>query len=188
MFQVILVLFSLLLSSCSTGSEKVLQKQEPGIFYKSYLQVQELTTNVKVSFDMSKEQVDEILGKSDKKNFLGIYSYEGLEVFYRNNKVVGLLLSLDKQTTKKFLTSRGIGLGSMFEDVKKKYGESVIDKNNNITYIFEEVNGKYVIRKSKSEVIEPSNTYVISMNANNGLDKGITTLHIFDYKFAYETK
>ncbi|WP_028549851.1 hypothetical protein [Paenibacillus sp. UNC451MF] len=189
MLQVILVLISLTLSSCSTSSEKVLQKQEPGIFYQSDLQVHESTTNAKISFGMSKEQVDKVFGESNDKNFLGIYSYDGFEVFYRDNKVVGLLLSSDKQTAKKFLTNRGIEIGSMYEDVKGKYGEGVIYENiNNITYIFEEVNGKYVVRKSKNEVINPSTTFVISMNANNGVDKGITTIHIFDYKFAYESK
>jgi hypothetical protein len=91
-----------------------------------------------ISLGMAKEEVDKLLGVQEKKDFKNMYNYHGLEVFYRNDKVAGLIINASQNETGRFKTNKKIGLGSSNDDVIKAHGDS-IEKNGDryLTYFYE---------------------------------------------------
>lgn len=78
---------------------------------------------------MSKQEVDKILGIQNKKQNDMTYDYDGLRVFYRNNKVAAMDISSKKGTLSRFVTSRMLSLGDTIEEVRRIYGQGLESKD-----------------------------------------------------------
>jgi hypothetical protein len=189
------------LSACKSNSSKINAKnnatkvevdqvESHNTLTTDDLKIYDAETKKSINLSMTKNEVDKILGLQDKKDFKNMYNYNGLEVFYRDNKVAGLVIKASSNTTNRFKTVKSIGLGSKSGEITKLYGDSV-EKNNNkyLTYIFEKKdNGLRKIEKAikNTDVQETENLYCMSylLFENNT----VSMIVIGDYQYAINMK
>lgn len=130
--------------------ETASQSKETEINNKSSLNNDNLTVNDTIlksviSLGMEKNDVDKLLGLQEKKDFRNVYNYQGLEVFYRDNKVAGLTIKASLNETDRFKTFKKIGLGNSKDDIIKAYGDSIEKSSSKyLTYFFEKKDSSLV--------------------------------------------
>lgn len=167
------------------------QKEDNANIFSSYgLSIYDSISDNYISLGMKKEEVDKLLGTEESKDFKNLYNYQGLELFYRDNKVAGLVINASKNETGRFKTSKNLGLGSTKADIISIYGES-IEKNSNkyLTYFFEKNDNSLVKLKETPKDTEASatkNIYCISYSLF-GSGK-VSMILIGDYQYAMNMK
>jgi len=134
-----------------------------------------------ISLGMTKEQVDEILGKStvNEREYSQLleYDYSGLYVIYRNNKVVNL--RVNKHTSKdsfRFQSARSVGIGDSAEDVLIKYNNMNIGES----WIGCTLYGDKIISESEADKYDSEKVHLLYF-AKDTNDK-IYLITIMDYK------
>jgi hypothetical protein len=113
----------------------------------------------------------------------------GLQIFYRENKVAGIIINSSKNATNKYQTNRNLILGNNVDDVQSKYGNGLVDeKFNAVTYLFlKEKNGEIKKVDDRDSIKENANAYAISFSYFKST-KNISMILIGDYRFAYYTQ
>jgi hypothetical protein len=97
-------------TACGNSSVKVSTEEtasrtkETEINNKSSSDNDDLTVNDTIlksviSLGMENNDVDKLLGLQEKKDCRNVYNYQGLEVFYRDNKVAGLTIKASLNET-----------------------------------------------------------------------------------------
>jgi hypothetical protein len=99
------------------------KKEDENVFTANGLSIIDSKSNQYILLGMNKEDVDKLLGEQQNKDFRNVYEYQGLEVFYRDNKVAGLIISASINLTNRFKTSNQISLGKSRDDILKAYGD-----------------------------------------------------------------
>lgn len=157
---------------------------DPGDFSMEDLSIHDTITKAIIRIGMSKKEVEKKLGNSTDVNFSNIYNYNGLEIFYRNDKVAGLIVRAGENTTNRYQTNKNIGLGDKFDEIFNNYGNGLVDKLA-VTFLFANENGKLNKVNSMKEIItdpDPAPVYVLSISYSN---KTVSMILIGDHQFAY---
>jgi hypothetical protein len=139
---------------------------KPEKFVSDDLNITDTSSKSTVGIGMTKEEVEQRIGISKDVNFLNIYNYNGLQIFYRDNKVAGIIINSSKNATNKYQTNRNLILGNNVDDVQSKYGNGLVDeKFNAVTYLFlKEKNGEIKKVDDRDSIKENANAYVISFS------------------------
>jgi len=179
----------LLLTACnSSNSTLTIAKEEsfkPGVFLDEDLALYDLTDNIGISLGMSKSNVEKKLGSPlGPVDFLGRTNYKGTDIFYKDDKVTGFMISDNTDSFDRFTTPRRIKFGDSLDQVIVKYGEPLVKEersngNSTVIYIVEKVDNKYKLLQSFDEASKQENTYSLSMNVYN--DSGVSLIMIADY-------
>jgi hypothetical protein len=138
--------------------------------------------------------VEKMSGLKPEKDFMNLYNYDGLSVYYRNDKIAGFAILSNNNLTARFKTHREIGLGSKFEDVKKVYGEPTGNMNDKTyTYFFKKDQNKYTLISSKDILSimknhpEDQNLYAMSFYCSQA-GGNITMIFLGDYEYQANNK
>ncbi|KRF22535.1 hypothetical protein [Paenibacillus sp. Soil787] len=192
----ILVLLFLILSSVpfqQTDSNKNL-KYKPGEYTLEDLKVHDTKTNKIISIGMSKTEVTNLLGQEKEINFRKIYYYDGLKVYYRDDKVAGLMVLAGDNIDNRYQTYRGVGLTSTMQDVMDRYGETKVEElfgSYSATYQGK-LDGTILKTNSNNDPLwlltNQERIYVISFGFFNNSNKSVSGIYISDHTFAYSGK
>ncbi len=192
-------LLSLILIITSCSKNKDLQKFdfEPEKFKLEDLSIYDTDTDKLISIGMDKSEVEGILGESgsesEQQKRYKYNNYNGLSVFYRDNKVaaVALLGDQDNSSKARYKTIRNINLDFLRKDVEEAYGEQ---PTANISYmLIKKGDTLEYIKDSNSEALKNINfdmkkVYYISFLFKSKSDEKISNIIIgdSDYNMKYE--
>ncbi len=173
-----------------TGTIRV--SDNPGEFVLDDLSITDTLSNSIISLGMPKEEVEQKLGKPIDVNFEEIYNYNGLEIFYRDAKVAGLIVKAGENNTNRYRTNKNLGLGNKLSEVLSNYGNGIVDESFNqvaVTYLFSKENDK-LIKVGSTEKIKDrlSGAYSVSFSFFDNSNKTISMILIGDFQFAYLTQ
>lgn len=90
------------------------------------------TNGKKISLGMSENEINKIIGEPDVKT-TDSSTYKGIVIKFREDKAVSMIVSGGKfegEAGMRFKTSRGVGIGTSFENFKKAYGDSYIESGD----------------------------------------------------------
>lgn len=156
--------------------------KEPNLYLE--LAVLDILTNKYILIGMDKEEVDRLLGSQQNKDFKNTYNYQGLEIYFRDNKVAGMIINSSKNDTNRYKTSKKIGLGNSKDDIIKLYGES-IEKNSGkfLTYAFEEKDNSFIKIREIYKDSEADTTKLFCISYSLFESGKISMILIGDYQF-----
>ncbi|MCQ6563799.1 stalk domain-containing protein [Paenibacillus mendelii] len=161
------------------------------------LSIYDAVLKKQIRLGMAKKEIDNWFGFQPEKDYMGTYNYEGLEVYYRDGKAAGLMVSSGNNLSTRFSTVRNVNLLTTKKEVQQKYGVSVEkdsgDSDLYATFIFlkedQGVDGSLVKLESLPLPNEPmKNKYYISFLFNGNKQKTISHLLISDFEFAMYSK
>ncbi|MFC4810141.1 stalk domain-containing protein [Paenibacillus sp. GCM10023250] len=174
--------------SWNPGTGTIRVSDHPSRFLMEDLSITDTLTNSIIRVGMSKKEVEQKLGIAADVNFLNIYNYNGLEIFYRNDKVAGLMVKTGENTTNRYQTNKHIGLGDNYNKIFTSYGNGLVDEQfDAATFLFASENGKLNKVDSREDVTDTSSAYVISLSWDR-TNKTVSMILIGDYQFAYSTQ
>lgn len=167
-------------------------------FSSEDLSIYDAVLKKQIRLGMTKEEVDKLFGIQPEKDYLGRYNYEGLEVYYRDGKAAGLMVSAGNNLTTRFSTVRNVNLLTTKKYVQKKYGVSLEEKDSlesdqSATYIFikEDQGDEEALVKLESSPLPNDtmqNEYYISFLFDENKQKTVSFILISDFEFAMFSK
>jgi hypothetical protein len=167
---------------------------KPGVYTINDLQILDTKTNSIIEIGMSLEKVRELLGKESEIDFKGIYHFSGLNVFFRNNKAVALMVNAGENIVNRYISNRGVGLSTGLDSVLEKYGETEVEDlydNYTINYIGK-LNGNQLTTNTENDpkwgTENQDRIYVINFTFFNNKNKTVSGIFISDHTFAYKMK
>lgn len=142
---------------------------------------------VVVKLGMDKDEVDRNLGECELVQFTNVLprcDYEGLKVYYRDDKAAGIVVS--EASSSIYTTPTGIGLLSTVEHATSLYGEPYEYEGGYLTFLLEPSGDNLVpVVKEETPVSLSTERYVLSFLVQ-GVDPGlITYMMIADQSMAY---
>lgn len=148
--------------------------------------IRDTSTGSIIRLGMTREEVEKQLGEhTDEIDFRKIFIYNGLEIFYRDNKVAGLMINASNNLTNRFQTNRAIGLGSSLKDVMSRYGNGWLESQyHSITYKFMNENGKLRKMVDGDRIEDFTTVYVISVLYFDNPNKTASMILLGDFNFA----
>lgn len=170
-------------------TETIRISDDPGEFTMEDLSIKDALTGIVISLGMSREEVDNKLSVEPEVDFRGLYDYDGLQICYRDNKVVGLIVSASDNVTNRYRTNREIGIGSSKSLVYEQYGNARGDENaDSSTYFFLNENGS--LKKVQSmELWKTEGThYSLGVNYFDNTNRTVSLLVMGDHIFHYSTQ
>ena len=142
---------------------------------------------------MTTAQLEAIVGAPIKTD--GDYKiYNGLVVKYENDIAMSLIVSEgniqeNNQTAGRFMTTRGVAIGTSIDDFKKAYGSQTAERSETIT----DENGNKVVDESTTETVgairymrrgaDGSVTYLGGELTDEEARKGTSDVYIIDFTF-----
>ncbi|MGD6940606.1 hypothetical protein ACQCT6_01035 [Cytobacillus gottheilii] len=139
-----LILFILILLVGCSPSQSQDQDQKEGIS-EDQLAVIRLDDGAKISYGMTRDEVNEELGE-DNFDEDGLTGYDsGLGVVYREDKVVSMILSEDSEGV--YETADGVSLGMNEQETMEVYGDksraTQQEPGNSLSYIYDKETKEY---------------------------------------------
>ncbi|RCW39721.1 hypothetical protein [Paenibacillus prosopidis] len=191
--SITLILF--VIFGCSKANE--IESYQPNMFTESDLSVVGEKKRTKLTIGMDKTNLEKVIGKPiSETGKLGV-QYNGITVFYRGNKVSGFVIRERQENENKYITSRGLEIDNVMNQLIEKYGDSgkieevgmknsKFPKDKNVVYIFDLKQNTIIADFSK--VQNPEDTYVISTIFDSQKEDKLVHILIGDYNFAVLTK
>lgn len=195
------VLMSVFLPSIVfTINQKILIKNEvdtykSGTYSIMDLEVTDTKTNSTIRIGMTKDQLTETLGQENEVLINNMYNFDGLHVFFRDNKVSAMMVSASENISNRFITNRGVGLGTTLSDVLERYGEEEVKESYGaytLVYNLGELNGKKFNKIDYNDLDDleriqqnREKIYIISFVFFDNNNKTISDFLITDHKYAY---
>ena len=160
---------------------------KPGKFDIYDFAIYDTETEKQIYLGMSKKEVDNILGESVQDKIIkSKYSYNGLEIAYRNDKVVSIKISsndLDKYD--RYITNRNIFIGSHKQDVITAYGIDWKAKQSG-NYVILRKNNEFILLQN-IKTIEDYKKYdtddILFISFLADTDNNINCISICDYNY-----
>ena len=190
----IALLFLILLtgSSCSKLSgEPPKETFQPGVYTMDDLKIIDTKQNVTISLGMKKSEVTELLGQETEIGFKNIYNYNGLEIYYRDNVVAVLMVKAGDNVDKRYVTARGLALGTSLNEAVEKYGDVEIDNSYGaffITYVGRRVDNQIITTNEAGNPTgnddEESEWYVLSFSFFDNSNRTMSNILISDKQFS----
>jgi hypothetical protein len=109
-----------------------------GVYTIDDLEVTDIKTNNTISIGMTRDKVTDLFGQESEIDFRNIYNFDGLKVYFRDNKVAAIMVQASDNITKRYITVRDVGLGTEMTTVIDRYGEVKVEDvfgSYAITYI-----------------------------------------------------
>lgn len=191
------VILVLLLLFFNTKDEKLNNNRsayKPGIYTVDDLSITDKKTNSNLFIGMQKEEVTNLIGHENEIDFRGIHNYGGLRIFYRDNKVAGLMVEASYNQENRFQTIRGVDLTTTLDEVMERYGKTDILDNFGsyaITYSGK-LNGTSLSTNTENDPLwntkDQEKIYVMSFGFFNNENKSVSGIYISDHRFAYSGK
>ncbi|MCR2803510.1 copper amine oxidase N-terminal domain-containing protein [Paenibacillus soyae] len=170
-------------------TETIRISDDPGEFSMEDLSIKDELTGTVITLGMSKEEVESKLSAEPDINMVGLHNYDGLQIFYRDNQVVGMVVSADNNETNRYRTNRDIGIGFAKDHVYRKYGNAVGDEDGEgAAYILQSKNSE--LKKVPSILpweIKGSSDYVLSFSFFDNTNQTVQFISIGDHIFTYTT-
>ncbi|MDP4087854.1 MAG: hypothetical protein Q8930_01135 [Bacillota bacterium] len=157
----------------------------PGKFGVSDLSIYDTQSKKSISYGMTKEEVEKILGQSDGKSQTvpNSFSYGNCSILYRDNKLVLITLNSDESfKEERFVTNRGTKLGDKPENIIDKYGDATTNIPNDITFYFQKSSFNLMLVKEEDLVSfskDSTDVYLIDFYTN-GTNNTISSIYIGD--------
>ncbi|MHA6480877.1 hypothetical protein ACX1C1_03035 [Paenibacillus sp. strain BS8-2] len=108
------------------------------------LGIDDAVTGAQIRLGMTKAEVEKLLGAPDDE-IMGRDLYNGLQVYYRDDKAAGLIVAASDNETNRYRTHREIGLGSSYREILSQYGgpqsQEPLYNDIAINYVFSNNNG-----------------------------------------------
>jgi hypothetical protein len=168
---------------------------KPGVYTIKDLEVTDTKTNSIFRIGMTKDELTEILGQETEILINNMYNFDGLHVFFRDNKVAAMMVNASDNISNRFITHRGVGLGTALTDVFERYGEEEINESYGaytLAYNLGELNKKKFNKIDYNDLddldrIEQNreNIYIISLSFFDNDNKTLSHFFITDHMFAY---
>lgn len=160
---------------------------KPGKFDIYDFAIYDTETEKQIYLGMAKKEIDAILGEAIQDGLIKAkYSYDGLEVAYRDDKVVSIKLSSnDLSKYDRYVTNRNIFLGVNKKDVIAVYGvDWEAEQSGN--YIILRKNNEFVLLQNIKTIedykkYDTDNIFFISFLAD--ADNNINCISICDYNY-----
>ena len=160
---------------------------KPGKFELYDLSIYDTETEKQIYLGMAKKEIDAILGEAIQDGLIKAkYSYDGLEVAYRDDKVVSIKLSSnDLSKYDRYVTNRNIFLGVNKKDVIAVYGvDWEAEQSGN--YIILRKNNEFVLLQNIKTIedykkYDTDNIFFISFLAD--ADGNVNCITICDYNY-----
>ncbi|BFH64791.1 hypothetical protein [Paenibacillus azoreducens] len=108
----------------------------PGKFTAQDLGFFDKKTGSMISLGMKQHEVEQVLGTGEEKKESIEYAGK-LEVYYVDDKAAGIRLWTDEPQSR-YVTTRNIGKGYSFDEVKSVYGDPSTQAEDHVGYIFED--------------------------------------------------
>lgn len=124
----------------------------------------------------------------ENKGIASYVGYEGIILSIRNEIYCGgYIIQAYDNVGNTFKTSRGICLGSTFDQIKKVYGEPTIMQSYNVAnYVYQKENEQYNLLTENEKIDNTKEHYYIQFMLNN--KNTVTTISVGDYDFLYNMK
>ncbi|MED5016754.1 hypothetical protein P9847_05480 [Paenibacillus chibensis] len=187
---IILFGFGLLLNDTASNSSTE-EKYTPGVYTIHDLAVEDTQTNHMIKIGMTKEDVTNLLGKETEIQYHHVYNFNGLRVYFKDNKVAAIMIDASENITNRYKTTRGVGLGTELSKVLERYGEEEVRNefdNYFVTYMMGNQKGKKLIQTDKSDVDayfsyiqHPDQIYLISFAFFDNDHRTLWSVMISDY-------
>jgi hypothetical protein len=193
-YTVIIILFLFCLGFLINDrvfTKNVDDKYQAGIYTIVDLEVIDTKTNNRIRVGMTKEKVTDLFGQESEIDFRNIYNFDGLRVYFRDNKVAAMMVQASDNITKRFITRRDVGLGTEMKIVLDSYGEAKVEDvfgSYSITYIGKLDGTKFMTNENNDPewlIKEQDKIYLISFSFFNNINKTLSDIIISDHKFAY---
>lgn len=162
---------------------------DPGELTMEDLGIDDALTGAQIRLGMTREEVEKLLGAPDDERW-GRDMYEGLQVFYRDNKAAGFIVDASDNETNRYRTTRGIGLGSPYREILSQYGspryQGQLYDSIDVSYMFKNENGALdKVTKPISPLDDWDNTkvYYLSILLFNNSNQTLGYLMIGDQHF-----
>ncbi len=178
-FCLVVITLSLFFSSACSNKASV---YVPDKFSIKDLSVYTAKDRKPVTYGMSKEEVEKVVGKplDDSQTLSNSFSYKGCTILYRDNKAVLIsVLSEDNIHEISLITNRDIKLGDSSGDIALKYGDETMATANDITFCFQKKNSSMTLLQTNdlnSYSTDSTDIYFIDfyVNRNNNTVSSIT--------------
>ncbi|GIQ69807.1 hypothetical protein DUZ99_18030 [Xylanibacillus composti] len=155
-----------LLTACGGG------EFEPDAYSVDDMCVVQVDTEERVCYEMTRSEIEAVLGAGTEGSF-GWIEYEGgVTVAYRDEQAAGLFL--DRTSAGKYRTARGAESGMSKDEIKQLYGTKAAVElgGNNLDYFYDSKEGRALEelpRKSQEEMMD---VHVISfLQFEHGADR-----------------
>lgn len=162
---------------------------DPGELTMEDLGIDDALSGAQVRLGMTREEIEGLLGEPDDERW-GRDMYEGLQVFYRDNKAAGFIVDPSDNETNRYRTPKGIGLGSPYRHILSQYGsprsQGPLYSSIGVNYLFTQSNGKLEkITKNLNPMDDWDHTqmYCLSISLFNNTNRTLGFLMIGDYHF-----
>lgn len=198
-------------SNDNSGKSNIINKSElvgetvnPDTFILEDLSVYDTISKKYIYLGMTKKQIEDIL------EIEGItignqkaYYYQGLKIFYRDNKAAGLTISsyskIDELSKRgknsseiyysegRYITTRNVGLGSKRNDIIHKYGACDINNVSNVIVYIVSKDGDLIkkLPSNRNEETNKYHQYYISFNLTKDNEEKVEYIQIGDYEFTF---
>lgn len=167
----------------AVGAEILQDTFESDNFFTEDLSLYDAVTKQSLYIGMPKADVEKILGLPSGKPSFGLYNYYGLSIFYRNEKIAGLIIQTN---VNRYTTIRNVNFFSSKDYVLEKYGKSINDNDSNAAmFAFQKTNNLLAKLESMEKVnsLNKENIYIISFSFNKNSDNTVSSILIGDYAF-----
>lgn len=168
---------------------------KPGVYTIKDLEVTDTKTNSIIRIGMTKDELTEILGQETEILINKMYNFDGLHVFFRDNKVAAMMVNASDNKSNRFITHRDVGLGTVLTDVFERYGEEEINESYGaytLAYNLGELKGKKFNKMDYSNLEDlhrmeknREKMYIISLSFFDNDNKTLSLFFITDHMFAY---
>ncbi|HEY9062692.1 MAG TPA: hypothetical protein VIO64_19675 [Pseudobacteroides sp.] len=143
-----------------------------------------------IKMGITRKGLEQILGKPLKNEYNEEFlNYNGLKVYFRNNKVAAFYIEKFTKNSNQYYTKRFIGLKDGIEDIKKAYGQGIEIKSGDdkfLTYYAKRENNKMVSLdvqeyRKKPASAKDTDVFVLTFLINEMNE--VTFVLISDYRF-----
>lgn len=174
-----LIMLALILLLMGCGG----QKFKPDTFSQDDMCIVKTKGKAKVCFGMSRSEVESVLGTGAGGD-MGASKYDdGVQVFYRNEAVAGVVL--DKDAKGVFKTARGVEIGMPMDAMKKLHGETYpLGGKEFVMYIYHSKNNEFLDEKvfeQQASLEEMEKIYALSTRFDLN-DETINMIYLYDLK------
>ncbi|WP_440109205.1 hypothetical protein [Paenibacillus sp. QZ-Y1] len=177
MTWILAALLFITITACSNN------KFNPNEFSVQDMAVTKTDGEDKITYGMSQEEAEKILGEGTSIGLNQMYKYtNGIIIGYRDHKVVGIIL--DKESKGHFKTARGAEAGMTHEEILNLYGKEHVlgESDETIDYAYNSQKETFLDAKSLQAEKDDLATYRASFML---IEEGqVNQIMLLDHRFA----
>ncbi len=166
---------------------------EPDEYRIEDLTIVDSVKGATLKIGMTREEIERLYKKDEEPSIL-YENYEGLGIFFRDDLVASFKIAADNNTSSRFKTARGIGLGNGKKDVVDRYGQQyalhgkLFGGATSLSYRLALEDGamKPLADNAQMWMYEQENLYVIDFGFFDSKNELLSGILIGDWKSIYQ--